>query len=360
MQDCLVEPDERVQRLLAAASAYAERVSPAYDEVVEQVAARAAAAGNLDKLDLAALTAWKRLRADTPWMAQRMGTADTEVRLHTARAVAAAQDQTTSVPEAAAAARSALIPLPGFSHGDALAAAVCFAAAPYRLAVYDTRAHRGRVSSASHSMTDLAATAGTWGSWSNAERSSPATATPGPHGRSTSRCISSASRPVYQRYRANRFQHQRRSRGRSRETLMAFSWRSHQAACRCSWNAALQSHAGQRSGLSPLERSEVCTKVATTGPRRSRTRSPGRRRWHATAAFPTTTAPERDVAAGHALAQHPHRRIAHPDTGRDHSPAQSNSAHDVTGGLSSQSNTTRYQFCRGFSCSGCEDSSPRG
>jgi hypothetical protein len=36
-----------------------------------------------------------------------------------------------------------LTPLPGLAHGDALASAVCFAAAPHRLAVYDKRADRG-------------------------------------------------------------------------------------------------------------------------------------------------------------------------------------------------------------------------
>ncbi len=34
-------------------------------------------------------------------------------------------------------------PLPKFDRGDALASAVCFAAAPDRLAVYDRRAHGG-------------------------------------------------------------------------------------------------------------------------------------------------------------------------------------------------------------------------
>jgi len=68
---------------------------------------------------------------------------DKEVRLYTGRAVAAARDESKSVPEAARAARSALTALPGLGQGDALASAVCFAAAPQRLAVYDRRAHRG-------------------------------------------------------------------------------------------------------------------------------------------------------------------------------------------------------------------------
>lgn len=138
-----MELAERVQRLLVAAQLYAAEVSGAYDEVIEQVAARVADAGSLGKLDLGALSAWKRLRADTPWMAQLMSCPEQQVRLHTAHAVAAAQDESTTVSVAAAAARSALTPLPGFAHGDALASVVCFVAAPNRLAVYDRRAHQG-------------------------------------------------------------------------------------------------------------------------------------------------------------------------------------------------------------------------
>jgi hypothetical protein len=135
-----MEPEQRVQQFLPFADR--DRFS-AYDEVVEQVSARAAEAGSLGKLDLGALTAWKRLRADTPWMSKLMDTPDSEVRRHTHQAFVAARDESKTVPEAAAAARSALSPLPGFTRGDALASAVCFAVAPHRLAVYDTRAHRG-------------------------------------------------------------------------------------------------------------------------------------------------------------------------------------------------------------------------
>ncbi|MDG4761403.1 hypothetical protein [Micromonospora sp. WMMD710] len=126
-----------------AAELYAIEVSTAYDEVVEQVIARVADAGSLGKLDLGALSAWKRLRADTPWMARLMSRPEQEIRQHTERAVTAAQDESRTVAEAAVAARSALTPLPGFSNGDALASVVCFVAAPTRLAVYDSRAHSG-------------------------------------------------------------------------------------------------------------------------------------------------------------------------------------------------------------------------
>ncbi len=138
-----MELKDRVQALIAGANAYAAELSDAYDEVVGQVAARVAEAGSLGKLDVGALTAWKRLRADTPWMGKLMGCPDREVRLHTERAVIAARDESNPVPEAAAAARTALTALPGFAHGDAIASAVCFVAAPLRLAVYDRRAHHG-------------------------------------------------------------------------------------------------------------------------------------------------------------------------------------------------------------------------
>lgn len=123
--------------LVAAKRAYDAVVSPSYDEVVNEVAARAAAEGSMGKLDLGALAAWKRLQANTRWMSTLMATPDTEVRVHTARAVTAARDEKTAVATAAAAARSALSPLPGMGRGDAFASAVCFAAAPHRFAVYD-------------------------------------------------------------------------------------------------------------------------------------------------------------------------------------------------------------------------------
>lgn len=105
---------ERVKTLIAAGGAYADSVSTAYDEVIVQIAERAADAGSLGKLDVGALLAWKRLRCDTRWMAELMGTPDVEVRRHTSQAVLAARDESRTVPEAAAAARSALTPLPGF------------------------------------------------------------------------------------------------------------------------------------------------------------------------------------------------------------------------------------------------------
>ncbi|WP_234326942.1 hypothetical protein [Streptomyces sp. NRRL S-337] len=84
---------------------------------------------------------WKRLRADTPWAADLMALADADVRRVTAVATTAAQDTTLSRSSAAHAGRAALVSLPGFRKGDALASAVLTAAAPGRMAIYDRRAH---------------------------------------------------------------------------------------------------------------------------------------------------------------------------------------------------------------------------
>ncbi|RAS22784.1 hypothetical protein BCL80_11930 [Streptomyces avidinii] len=86
---------------------------------------------------------WKRLRADTPWAAELMALADTDVRRATAAATTAARDSTLSRCAEARAGRAALAHLPGFRTGDALAFAVLTAAAPDRMAIYDRRAHSG-------------------------------------------------------------------------------------------------------------------------------------------------------------------------------------------------------------------------
>lgn len=132
---------ERVRQLTEADAAYRESVSNSYDEVVAEVATRVSESGSVGKLDIAALTTWKRLRADTRWAAELMSWPDAEVRRHTVQAVIFANDASLAVPDAAGQARGALSPLPGFGTGDALASTVCFVAAPDRLAVYDRRAH---------------------------------------------------------------------------------------------------------------------------------------------------------------------------------------------------------------------------
>lgn len=96
---------DRVRRLLEADAANRRSVASAYDEVVREVIVRVRDAGSVGKLDIAALTAWKRLRADTPWAAELMRKSDSEVRSHTTEVVAVANDSALSVSEAAGQAR---------------------------------------------------------------------------------------------------------------------------------------------------------------------------------------------------------------------------------------------------------------
>ena len=130
----------RVWDVLAAARAsYRSEVSPHYDEVFWEVAGRVEVAGCLGKAEIGALVVWKRLSARTSWASKLMSLPDTTVRTITAHAVQAVRDTDVSRAEAARAGRAALVDLPGFHKGDALASAILTAAAPARMAVYDRR-----------------------------------------------------------------------------------------------------------------------------------------------------------------------------------------------------------------------------
>lgn len=133
--------DTVVERLVGALHEYQAKVTPSYDEVLNEVTAIAKETGSLGKVEIGALVVWKRLNASTKWAAQLMNTPDTEVRAATAAARQAAQ--ATEIEAAARAARAEIWVLPGFRTGDALASAVLCALAPHRLAVYDRRAHAG-------------------------------------------------------------------------------------------------------------------------------------------------------------------------------------------------------------------------
>lgn len=129
--------------LYASHAAHMAVMSPAYDEVFIEVADRIRTTASIGKADMGALLFWRRLHADTPWARDLMGMPDSKVRAVTERAVAAVNDLSFSVPDAAFAGRCALSPLPGFEKGDAFASALLLAAAPKRMAVYDRRAHTG-------------------------------------------------------------------------------------------------------------------------------------------------------------------------------------------------------------------------
>lgn len=133
---------EIVDRLVAARDEYEDPASEHYDEVLNEVADRAASVGSLGKVEIGALVVWKRLRANTPWVMSLMGKPDAEVREITAAARTAALDPSLSVVEAAGQARNALKSLPGCrGGGNAVASAILTALAPDRMAVYDRRAY---------------------------------------------------------------------------------------------------------------------------------------------------------------------------------------------------------------------------
>ncbi|MGY1753826.1 hypothetical protein [Blastococcus sp. SYSU D01042] len=89
--DAAGEDDRGIDQLISARES---NPTGAYDEVFDEVAARVGAAGSAGKVDIGALLFWKRLRADTPWVAALHQVADSYVREVTARAVRAARDDT--------------------------------------------------------------------------------------------------------------------------------------------------------------------------------------------------------------------------------------------------------------------------
>lgn len=125
--------------LVPARAGYLANVSPHYDEVFHDVVQRTERAGSLGKTDIAALVVWKRLSAQTRWVTELMSLPDTHVRAVTERAVTAVRDTTLPRSEAARTGRGIIWELPGFRTGDALASAILTAAAPQRMAVYDSR-----------------------------------------------------------------------------------------------------------------------------------------------------------------------------------------------------------------------------
>jgi len=137
----VVLSDSDWTRLEAAAARYDRAVSPYYDEVLDEIADRAARTGSLGKADIGALVLWKRVRSDSLAMKGLLTTPDCDVRAATAVMIDAATDPDATLGGAAAAARSALAKL----SGDALASALIVSANPARFAVYDRRAHQGLV-----------------------------------------------------------------------------------------------------------------------------------------------------------------------------------------------------------------------
>jgi len=133
--------NERVAHLEQGLALARETISPHYDDVFREVQQRISATDSAGKADIATLSFWKRLRADTRWVPKLLELPDSEVRGVTGPAVVAVREGEAT--KAAGDAREMLRSLPGFRQGTALASALLTAASPTRLAVYDKRARRG-------------------------------------------------------------------------------------------------------------------------------------------------------------------------------------------------------------------------
>jgi hypothetical protein len=134
-------PEERVALLEQGLAEARKTISPHYDDVFREVQQRITATGGAGKADIAMLSFWKRLRADTRWVSRLLSMPDSEVREVTGPAVVAVRKG--DLIKAAGDAREMLRSLPGFGQGTALASALLTAASPNRLAVYDKRARKG-------------------------------------------------------------------------------------------------------------------------------------------------------------------------------------------------------------------------
>ncbi|MFJ4206494.1 hypothetical protein ACIP2Y_43755 [Streptomyces sviceus] len=197
--DCAAAYGPVRDALIPARASYLAGISPHYDEVFHDITQRTQHAGSLGKTDIAALTVWKRLSAQTPWASALMSLPDTHVRAVTQRAVTAVRDTTLTRTEAARTGRGIIWELPGFRTGDALASAILTAAAPTRMAVYDRRAQ--------HALNTLGLpltpTPGRYGRYLQLlddllHHSPPHTPPTGPHATSTPPCTGPATPPTHQ------------------------------------------------------------------------------------------------------------------------------------------------------------------
>jgi hypothetical protein len=130
------------ETLRSSYAAYKSETSPEYDEVLNEVSERIRATGSIAKTDIGALLFWKRLRADTTWVRSLMAQPEKEIRSITEKAVSAVNDASMTVPQAAAAGRSELTPLPTQGRGCTRIGAPP-GGAPERMAVYDKHAQIG-------------------------------------------------------------------------------------------------------------------------------------------------------------------------------------------------------------------------
>lgn len=129
---------EKLQQLHDEVGKHSQKTP--YDDVLHAVRERAKTNGFLTKLDLGALIAWKRIRANAKWVNTLMMTPDREIAEITGRVYAVANGS-GSLVERAADSRKILLGLPGAgpSSTNAFASAV-LTALNEDMPVYDTRA----------------------------------------------------------------------------------------------------------------------------------------------------------------------------------------------------------------------------
>jgi hypothetical protein len=123
-----------LERLSAAIDAYDEQGGKVYDEVFVEVQKRIAASGCAGKLDIAAITVWKRSAQGSRWIGRLMSESEGRVREVTRAAFAAKGD---------GAALNALAVLPGYESQGPLATALLSAYRPADFGVMDRRARAG-------------------------------------------------------------------------------------------------------------------------------------------------------------------------------------------------------------------------
>ncbi|MGO3505489.1 MAG: hypothetical protein ACTINN_05205 [Brachybacterium tyrofermentans] len=129
----------RCEEVSLALDAYRNSATEHYDDVLDAVSERARRTGAIGKLEIGALITWKRLRANSPWVADLMNTPEAVV-LEATRAAREAALTGSGVADAGTAACRALYEIPGCRSGGAVASAIICALAPDRMAVYDRRA----------------------------------------------------------------------------------------------------------------------------------------------------------------------------------------------------------------------------
>lgn len=127
-------PEELLPRLTSAIEAYDAHPGPVYDEIFHEVNDRIRRSGDAGKMDIAAITVWKR-STQGRWMKGMLRTPEADVRAATRAAFAKAKESDLD-------ALRALAVLPGYEGMGPLATALLCAADPEHFGVMDRRAHK--------------------------------------------------------------------------------------------------------------------------------------------------------------------------------------------------------------------------